>query len=33
VIIVAFAIMGVQGVSQAIKSFYVAMGWEQPAVK
>ena len=30
VIIVAFAILALQGVSQAIKSYYVARGWEEP---
>jgi TRAP-type mannitol/chloroaromatic compound transport system permease small subunit len=30
VIIVAFVILGVQGLSQAIKALYVAMGWEAP---
>lgn len=30
VIIVAFAIMAIQGVSEAIKRFYWAMGWEAP---
>ena len=31
VIIVAFAVMAIQGVSEAIKRFYWAMGWEAPA--
>jgi TRAP-type mannitol/chloroaromatic compound transport system permease small subunit len=31
VIIVAFAVMIAQGVSEAIKNFYVAMGWEAPS--
>jgi TRAP-type mannitol/chloroaromatic compound transport system permease small subunit len=31
VIIVAFAILAIQGVSEAIKRFYWAMGWEEPA--
>jgi TRAP-type mannitol/chloroaromatic compound transport system permease small subunit len=31
VIIVAFVVMIVQGVSEAIKTFYVAMGWEAPS--
>lgn len=30
VIIVAFAILALQGISQAIKSYYVARGWEEP---
>ncbi len=30
VIIVAFAILALQGVSQAIKNYYVARGWEDP---
>ena len=30
VIIVAFGIMVIQGVSEAIKRFYWAMGWEEP---
>jgi TRAP-type mannitol/chloroaromatic compound transport system permease small subunit len=30
VIIVAFAILAIQGVSQAIKAFHVARGWEPP---
>ena len=33
VIIVAFSIMIVQGISEAIKRFYWAMGWEQPQVR
>jgi TRAP-type mannitol/chloroaromatic compound transport system permease small subunit len=33
VIIVAFALMVVQGISEAIKRFYWAMGWEEPAVR
>ena len=33
VIIVAFSIMVIQGVSEAIKRFYWAMGWEQPEVR
>jgi TRAP-type mannitol/chloroaromatic compound transport system permease small subunit len=33
VIIVAFSIMVIQGVSEAIKRFYWAMGWEQPQVR
>lgn len=31
VIILAFVILALQGVSQAIKSYYIARGWEQPA--
>jgi TRAP-type mannitol/chloroaromatic compound transport system permease small subunit len=31
VIIVAFVVMIAQGVSEAIKTFYVAMGWEAPS--
>ena len=30
VIIVAFAILALQGISQSIKSYYVARGWEEP---
>jgi len=30
VIIIGFALMAVQGLSQAIKTFYWAMGWEPP---
>jgi TRAP-type mannitol/chloroaromatic compound transport system permease small subunit len=30
VIIVAFVILMIQGVSQAIKAYYVARGWEEP---
>jgi TRAP-type mannitol/chloroaromatic compound transport system permease small subunit len=33
VIIVAFAILALQGISQSIKSFYVARGWEEPESK
>jgi TRAP-type mannitol/chloroaromatic compound transport system permease small subunit len=33
VIMLGFAIMAIQGVSQAIKSFYVAMGWEAPELR
>jgi TRAP-type mannitol/chloroaromatic compound transport system permease small subunit len=33
VIIVAFAIMVIQGVSEAIKRFYWAMGWEEREVR
>ncbi|MGH7268665.1 MAG: TRAP transporter small permease subunit [Candidatus Rokuibacteriota bacterium] len=29
-IIVGFAVLLLQGISQAIKAFYVAMGWEEP---
>jgi len=29
-IIVGFVLLLLQGVSQTIKSFYVAMGWETP---
>lgn len=31
VIIVAFAILAIQGISQVIKNYYVARGWEAPA--
>ncbi|HEV8307257.1 MAG TPA: TRAP transporter small permease subunit [Methylomirabilota bacterium] len=30
VIIIAFALLVMQGISQAIKNFYWAMGWEEP---
>jgi TRAP-type mannitol/chloroaromatic compound transport system permease small subunit len=30
VIIIAFAILGIQGFSQAVKNYYVARGWEEP---
>ncbi|HSE03797.1 MAG TPA: TRAP transporter small permease subunit [Methylomirabilota bacterium] len=30
VIIVAFAILAIQGFSQAVKNYYVARGWEEP---
>jgi TRAP-type mannitol/chloroaromatic compound transport system permease small subunit len=30
VIIVAFVILAIQGLSQAIKNYYVARGWEEP---
>jgi TRAP-type mannitol/chloroaromatic compound transport system permease small subunit len=33
VIIIAFAIMTIQGFSEAVKRFYVAMGWETPEVR
>ena len=33
VIILAFAVMGIQGLSQVIKNFYWAMGWEAPEVR
>ena len=33
VIIVAFVVMGIQGLSQVIKNFYWAMGWEAPEVR
>ena len=33
VIIVAFSIMVIQGVAEAIKRFYWAMGWEQPEAR
>lgn len=33
VIILAFALMIIQGISEAIKRFYWAMGWEQPPVR
>lgn len=32
-IIVGFALLLLQGVSQAIKNFFVGMGWEQPEVR
>ena len=32
-IIVGFALLGLQGVSETIKNFYVAMGWEEPEVR
>jgi TRAP-type mannitol/chloroaromatic compound transport system permease small subunit len=31
VIIIGFVILMIQGVSELIKRFYVARGWEQPA--
>lgn len=33
VIIVGFVLLGLQGVSEAIKNFYVARGWEEPEVR
>ncbi len=33
VIILAFAVMGIQGLSQVIKNFYWAMGWEAPEIR
>jgi TRAP-type mannitol/chloroaromatic compound transport system permease small subunit len=33
VIIVAFANLMLQGLSQAVKSYYVARGWEQPELR
>jgi TRAP-type mannitol/chloroaromatic compound transport system permease small subunit len=30
VIILGFAILALQGFSEAVKRFYVAMGWEAP---
>ena len=33
VIIIGFALLGLQGVSETIKNFYVAMGWEEPKVR
>jgi TRAP-type mannitol/chloroaromatic compound transport system permease small subunit len=33
VIIVAFAILALQGLSQAIKTYYVARGWEEPETR
>ena len=33
VIILAFAVMGIQGLSQLIKNFYWGMGWEAPEVR
>ena len=32
-IIVGFVLLGLQGVSETIKNFCVAMGWEQPEVR
>jgi len=32
-IIVGFTLLGLQGVSETIKNFYVAMGWEEPEVR
>lgn len=31
VIIIAFVILAIQGFSQAVKNYYVARGWEEPA--
>ncbi|PYN92067.1 MAG: C4-dicarboxylate ABC transporter permease [Candidatus Rokuibacteriota bacterium] len=33
VIIIGFGLLGLQGVSETIKNFYVAMGWEEPEVR
>jgi TRAP-type mannitol/chloroaromatic compound transport system permease small subunit len=33
VIIIGFGLLGLQGISETIKNFYVAMGWEQPEVR
>ena len=33
VIIIGFALLFLQGVSETIKNFYVAMGWEEPEVR
>ena len=33
VIIIAFAVMSIQGFSEAVKRFYVAMGWEAREVR
>jgi TRAP-type mannitol/chloroaromatic compound transport system permease small subunit len=30
VIIIAFAVLAIQGFSQAVKNYYVARGWEEP---
>jgi len=30
VIIIGFLLLGLQGVSEVVKNFYVAMGWEEP---
>lgn len=30
VIIIGFLLLSLQGISQAVKNFYVAMGWEEP---
>jgi TRAP-type mannitol/chloroaromatic compound transport system permease small subunit len=32
-IIAGFALLGLQGVSETIKNFYVARGWEEPEVR
>ena len=32
-IIIGFALLFLQGVSETIKNFYVAMGWEEPEVR
>jgi len=33
VIIIGFVLLGLQGVSETIKNFYIAMGWEEPEVR
>lgn len=33
IIIVGFLLLGLQGISQAIKNLYWAMGWEDPEGK
>ena len=33
VIIVGFVLLGLQGLSETIKNFYVARGWEEPEVR
>jgi TRAP-type mannitol/chloroaromatic compound transport system permease small subunit len=33
VIIIGFVLLGLQGVSETIKNFYVAKGWEEPEVR
>ena len=33
VIIIAFAILAIQGFSQAVKNYYVARGWEEPELR
>jgi TRAP-type mannitol/chloroaromatic compound transport system permease small subunit len=33
VIIIGFTLLGLQGISETIKNFYVARGWEEPEVR
>ena len=33
VIIMGFVLLILQGLSQAVKNFYVGMGWEEPEVR